>query len=192
MRILLVDNYDSFTFIIRHYLQLCEGTEVVVIRNDDDFEVHANRCDALVLSPGPGLPEESGHLMKIIGRFYQSKPMLGICLGHQAIAQFFGGRLIQLDKVCHGIPDSIVVENEDILYQGLPASFEVARYHSWTVDRNTLPKDIVISSRDNQGRIMSLRHISLPLYGVQYHPESIMTATGLQIVRNWVKHAAQS
>lgn len=191
MRILLVDNYDSFTYIICHYLQMCGATEVVVIRNDDEYEGLTQECNALVLSPGPGLPEESGHLMEIIDRYHKSKPILGICLGHQAIAQYFGADLLQLDTVCHGIPDTIEVETSDILYHGLPSNFDVARYHSWTVNEDNLPKELLVSGRDKKGRIMSLRHFSLPIYGVQYHPESIMTSFGLQIVRNWVHYVSQ-
>jgi anthranilate synthase component 2 len=191
MKILLVDNYDSFTYIIRNYLLMCDDTEVMVIRNDEDFAEHAQRADALVLSPGPGLPSESGYLMEIIQQFHKTRPMLGVCLGHQAIAEFFGAKLMQLDQVCHGIPDLIEVKCTDVLFKGLPGNLEVARYHSWMVDHRALPESLVVTSQDKQGRIMSLRHSTLPLFGVQFHPESIMTISGMQIVRNWVRHAAQ-
>jgi len=190
MKILLVDNYDSFTFIIRHYLQMCENTMVHVIRNDDDYQIEANNCDAIVLSPGPGLPAESGFLMEIIARYHTLKPMLGICLGHQAIAQYFQAKLCQLKQVFHGVPDEIEVDTTDILFQDLHREMMVARYHSWIVDHHDLPQCLLPTGFDRQGGIMSLRHQTLPIFGVQFHPESIMTPNGLQIIKNWVRYAA--
>lgn len=190
MKILLIDNYDSFTFIIRHYLLMCANTDVDVVRNDEDYREHANNCDALVLSPGPGLPMESGFLMEIISRYHSVKPILGICLGHQAIAQFFEARLLQLDEVYHGVADQIHVDNTDVLYRGLPQSIDVARYHSWMVDVKGFPECLCATGFDRRGGIMSIRHKSLPIFGVQFHPESIMSPDGLQIVKNWVGYAS--
>ena len=190
MKILLIDNYDSFTFIIRHYLLMSGDTLVHVIRNDEPYHELAEECDALVLSPGPGLPSESGFLMDIIRQYHAIKPILGICLGHQAIAQFFGARLFQLSEVCHGIPDVISADESDILYRNIHPTLEVARYHSWMVDHQDLPDCLIPTGFDKGGGIMSLRHISLPIFGVQYHPESIMTPNGLQIIKNWVGYVS--
>lgn len=190
MKILLVDNYDSFTFIIRDYLLICGNTEVNVIRNDEPYQEEADKCDAIVLSPGPGIPSESGFLMEIIKEYHAIKPMFGICLGHQAIAQYFGAKLYQLNKVCHGIPDEIDVDASDILYQNIQPKMEVARYHSWMVDHRNFPSCLLATGVDGQGGIMSFRHHTLPVCGVQFHPESIMTPNGLQIIKNWVCYAA--
>ena len=191
MKVLLIDNYDSFTFIIHHYLMMSGSTEVVVIKNDENYHQLADESDAIVLSPGPGLPHESGLLMDVITTYHQTKPILGICLGHQALAQYFGAQLMQLEHVCHGVQEEIQVDENDVLYRGLPAKISVARYHSWMVDQDRIPDSLQITSKDSQGRIMSLRHSQLPIFGVQYHPESIMTPEGLQIIKNWVNYVTK-
>jgi len=184
--ILVIDNYDSFTYNLVHYLHDL-GCEVTVKRNDklslDDIE----DFDKILLSPGPGIPDEAGLLKAIIKRYGSTKSILGICLGQQAIAEVYGGSIENLNQVYHGVATSIKRVNDDpVLYKDIPIELEVGRYHSWVVSKD-LPKDLVVTSIDENGEIMSLRHVSHDVRAVQYHPESILTPNGKKMLENWVK-----
>lgn len=187
MRILIIDNFDSFTFNLLHYIeQYCEY--VTVLRNKDIKIGTLENFDKICLSPGPGLPSEIPVLNRIIKHFGDRKPILGVCLGHQAIAESFGGSLINLDEPSHGkTVETVITDRNDYLFEGIPDIFTSGRYHSWVVDRNGLPKDIIITSVDGGGNIMSLRHKLYDIRGVQFHPESIMTDYGMKILQNWVE-----
>ncbi len=184
-KILMIDNYDSFTYNLVHYLEDLD-CEVTVKRNDriglEEVEAFPN----IVLSPGPGIPDEAGLLKEIIRNFAPSKRILGVCLGQQAIGEVFGGRLFNLDEVHHGVATRITVLREDPLFKGLPKELEVGRYHSWVVDPQ-LPEALEATSVDGQGQIMSLRHKSYDVQGVQFHPESVLTPHGKQILKNWLE-----
>ncbi len=189
MKIGIVDNYDSFTYNLVHYLEDISGEKPFVCMNDRINWKELDVCSHLVLSPGPGLPKESGELMEVIKRYHAGKNILGVCLGMQAIGEFFGASLINLEEVQHGVQSKIYVEDvhDNDLYIGIPEVIEGGRYHSWVVDINGLPGDLVITAKDEKGFAMSMQHRKLPIYAVQYHPESIMTGYGKNILRNWIE-----
>ena len=184
--ILLVDNYDSFTYNLLQYLG--EFTEVEVLRNDaPDLEEKAIQADALVLSPGPGWPADAGRMEALIKEFAGRKPILGICLGHQAIAEVFGGKLGLAKQVMHGKQSSMRLEAPSILYQGLPERMDIMRYHSIVIEE--MPESFqVISRTEDDGSIMGIQHESLPIFGLQYHPESIGTREGKETLKNFVAY----
>lgn len=183
--ILVIDNYDSFTYNLVHYLHDL-NCKVTVKRNDKLSLDEVNEYDKILLSPGPGIPDEAGLLKDIISRYAKSKSILGICLGQQAIAEVFGGSIENLDRVYHGVATTIqLVNNDDALYKDIPKNIEVGRYHSWVVSKD-LPDELIITSVDNNGEIMSLKHKEFDVRAVQYHPESILTPKGKQILKNWV------
>lgn len=187
-KILVLDNYDSFTYNLVHYLQnLTNGQTIDVFRNDEISLADVDRYDKIVLSPGPGIPNEAGILLDLIKTYAPTKSIFGVCLGHQAIAEAFGGSLINLDTVYHGVSTQInVVTPDEILFQSLPGRFEVGRYHSWVVSRDNLPGCLKINSLDDNGLIMGITHKTFDVRGVQFHPESVLTPTGLKIVENWL------
>lgn len=184
-KVFVIDNYDSFTFNLVHYLEEL-GCEVTVKRNDQ-FELdELENFPLLLLSPGPGIPDESGLLKAAIERYAPSKKILGVCLGQQAIGEVFGANLINLDKVYHGIATPVKVTQEDnVLFKDLPSRFEVGRYHSWVVE-TPLPEALEATSVDDQGQLMSLRHKTYDVRAVQYHPESVLTPYGKKILENWI------
>ena len=185
-RILLVDNYDSFTYNLVHLIEKIAPVAVDVVLNDKiDFTL-VEQYDAIVLSPGPGIPEEAGLLMPLISTFAPYKKILGVCLGHQAIAQVFGATLKNLNKVFHGISTEITLLENSGLYRDLGKHQQVGRYHSWVVDNDTLPNDLIVTAIDNHGNIMGFRHKQHDIQGVQFHPESIMTASGEKMMTNWL------
>ncbi len=187
MRILLVDNYDSFTHNLLHYLEKVTDVPVDVLRNDainlDDVEQYA----AIVLSPGPGLPEEAGILLPLINRFKHTKKILGVCLGHQAIAISYDAKMINLSQVAHGVAHPIEIRDHDVIFQGIPSQIKVGRYHSWSIQQTDLPKVLNIDAVDSDGNVMAFSHETLPLYGLQFHPESILTEYGEEMIRNWLR-----
>ena len=185
MHILVIDNYDSFTYNLVHYLEDL-NCDITVKRNDQLLLDEVKNYDKILLSPGPGLPDEAGLLKDIVKTYAHKKPILGICLGQQAIAEVFGGSLVNLPKVYHGVASTITqcTQNEP-LFKGLPNAFEVGRYHSWVVNKK-LPNCLIATSFDDDGQIMSLRHTHLDVCGVQFHPESILTPNGKQILHNWI------
>lgn len=184
MQLVIIDNYDSFVYNIVRYINDATSQKATVMRNDKiDFAL-LEKADAIVLSPGPGIPEEAGDLMKVIEQFHAKKPILGICLGHQAIGEYFGARLIQNELPLHGKSTLINKVLDDKLFIGLPAKFEVGRYHSWSIENNS--SVLEITSQTDESEVMAIRHQSLPIYGLQFHPESILTPNGRQIIQNWV------
>ena len=188
VKILLLDNYDSFTFNLYHYLESTGNHQIDVFRNDEIKLDEIKNYDKIVLSPGPGLPSEAGILMKLIKEYYSSKSILGVCLGHQAIAECFGAKLKNLNLVVHGQSKPIYkTDNSDYIFNGLPSQFNVGRYHSWVIDKKGLPKELKISSEDEQGEIMSFYHSNYNIRGIQFHPESILTEFGKEMIDNWVK-----
>lgn len=188
MKILVIDNYDSFTYNLVHALKKFEGVTVEVKRNDEVAEGEPDLYDKIVFSPGPGLPEEAGSMLAIIKNYAGKKPMLGVCLGHQAIGESFGGKLQNMNNVLHGIATPITVVAKSYLFDGLPATFDAGRYHSWIVEKESLPPVLEITSIDKEGRIMSFQHRKFDIQGVQFHPESILTPIGEKILENWVRH----
>ncbi|MDR1356687.1 MAG: aminodeoxychorismate/anthranilate synthase component II [Tannerellaceae bacterium] len=187
MKTLLFDNYDSFTYNLLHILREA-GEDTEVFRNDrigiDDVE----RFDRILLSPGPGIPEESGILLPLIRRYAPTKRILGVCLGEQAIGEAFGAKLINLDKVHHGVCSDIRVTGRDPLFDGLAPGFRAGRYHSWVVSREGFPDCLEVTAEDRaDGSVMALRHRSYNVRGVQFHPESILTPRGKDIIINWLK-----
>lgn len=185
MKIAVIDNYDSFTYNLVHLVRSLD-VEVDVVRNDK-FKIEDLSCyDKILLSPGPGIPSEAGLLLDVIKTYAGRKPLLGVCLGHQAIAEVFGGTLRNLQNVYHGVATPCRVVADDVLFNGLPKEFEVGRYHSWVVDRSTLPSCLEVTSESPDGEIMSLRHRELDVRGVQFHPESVLTPVGKQIISNWI------
>lgn len=185
MKVLVIDNYDSFVYNLVHYLEELD-CDVVVKRNDELTLEEVEAYDKILLSPGPGIPDEAGLMKSIIERYAPTKSIFGVCLGQQAIAEVFGGRIINLDKVYHGLATEIEIVDKDIIYENLPKKIDVGRYHSWVVAKD-LPTDLVVTSVDEQGQIMSLRHKTYNVRAVQYHPESVLTPEGKRIIKNWVE-----
>jgi anthranilate synthase component 2 len=185
-KVIIIDNYDSFTYNLVHYLEDLNA-EVSVYRNDE-FELNElDKFDKILLSPGPGIPEEAGLLLDVIKKYAPTKSILGICLGQQAIGEVFGGSLINLEKVYHGVSSKVKLQKEDSLFKDLPIQFEVGRYHSWVINPDDFPDDLEITSVDENGEIMSIRHKTYDVKGVQYHPESILTPHGKKILENWLE-----
>jgi len=184
-KILVIDNYDSFTFNLVHYFEDLD-CEVIVKRNDQLTLEEVDAFDRIVLSPGPGIPDEAGLLKDIIANYAPTKSILGVCLGQQAIGEVFGGSLVNLEEVYHGIATQISIIKEDVLFQGLPKKIDVGRYHSWVVDEK-LPDALEATSVDENGQIMSLRHKTYDVCAVQFHPESVLTPDGKKILENWLK-----
>jgi len=187
MKILVIDNYDSFVFNLVHYLEEFSNN-VTVVRNDEIEISQVHDYDAILLSPGPGVPEEAGKLKEIIRTYASQKPILGVCLGQQAITEVFGGSLENLSRVYHGVATKIkVIDSSEILYQGLPTELEIGRYHSWVVHQQ-LPDCLIATSVDEEGNIMSIRHKEYEVRAVQFHPESVLTPEGKKMIHNWVEH----
>lgn len=192
MKILVFDNYDSFTYNLVHLVEKITHEKVDVYRNDQLPMEKIKEYDKIILSPGPGIPEEAGSLLPLIKEYASSKSILGVCLGHQAIGQAFGAELINLSSVFHGVATKIEVrsrESEVIspLFEGLPNELEVGRYHSWVVSKENFPETLEITAEDESGMIMGLQHKTYDVQGVQFHPESVLTPMGEEIMKNWLK-----
>ncbi|HAN77747.1 MAG TPA: aminodeoxychorismate/anthranilate synthase component II [Bacteroidales bacterium] len=187
MKIAVLDNYDSFTYNLVHYIEKITNQKVDVFRNDQISVSDLNEYDKILLSPGPGLPNEAGILIDVIKTYAPTKSILGVCLGMQAMAEAFGGKLNNLDKVYHGIATQMTITNPDVvLYKGIEPQFIAGRYHSWVVDVESLPKEFIISSKDEEGNAMSIFHKSYDMRAVQFHPESVLTPQGFKMIENWV------
>lgn len=185
-KILIFDNYDSFTYNLVHSVKSLGYHDVDVFRNDKvDLDAVAS-YDKIILSPGPGLPLEAGVLIPLIERYAATKSILGVCLGHQAIGELFGAKLENTPTVYHGVQTPITVVGEDYLFKGIPERIEVGRYHSWIVSRENFPAELVVTAEDETGTVMAMRHASLDVHGVQFHPESILTPHGIEIIRNFL------
>ena len=187
MKTVIIDNYDSFTYNLAHLVKEL-GAEVSVVRNDQFRLSELKPFDKIILSPGPGIPTEAGLLMDVIDAYASVKPILGVCLGHQAIGEYFGGKLTNLSQVFHGIASIISITAPDYIYKELPAQVQVGRYHSWVVDNEGLSDCLEVTSVSEEGQIMSLRHKQYDVRGIQYHPESVLTPEGRKIIANWLKH----
>lgn len=188
MKILVFDNYDSFTYNLVQLIKEESNATVEVFRNDEISLEAIKEYDKILLSPGPGIPSESGLLLPLIKEYAASKSIFGVCLGQQAIAEAFGGSLINLSKVFHGVATPVELIDESTLFEGMPKSFNVGRYHSWVVNEADLPAALKITSKDVDGYIMSLEHKEYDVKGVQYHPESVLTPEGAKIISNWLKY----
>ena len=187
MKILVFDNYDSFTYNLVHLVEKILHLKVDVFRNDEIPLEKVKEYDKIILSPGPGVPSEAGLLLPLIKEYASSKSILGVCLGHQAIGEAFGGTLINLDTVFHGVATPIkIVNNKSAILQGLGEKVEVGRYHSWIIDRKNFPGELEITAVDENDYIMALQHKKYDVQGVQFHPESVLTPCGERIMRNWL------
>ncbi len=189
MKILVIDNYDSFVYNLVHYLEELD-CDVVVKRNDRFSLEEVAAYDKILLSPGPGIPDEAGLLKPLLLQYYQTKPILGVCLGQQAIGEVFGGTIENLENVFHGVATKafILVEDEP-LFKNITSPFEIGRYHSWVVSKKNFPPMLEITAADENGQIMALRHREYDLRAVQFHPESVLTPEGKKIIQNWVRHS---
>lgn len=186
MKILIFDNYDSFTYNLVHLVKELGFTDVDVYRNDKIALHDIAKYDKIILSPGPGIPSEAGLLLPLIKEYAGKKPILGVCLGHQAIGEAFGAELTNLEDVYHGVTTQIKITNPDYIFDSLGSELEVGRYHSWIVSNKDLPECIEVTAVDNNGQIMALRHKEYDIHGVQFHPESVLTPAGEIIVRNFL------
>ena len=186
--ILLLDNFDSFTYNLYHLLYSVSGVKPVVLRNDLPDPRVALQYSKIVLSPGPGLPRESGNLMEVIHQCWGKAKILGVCLGHQALALNTGGKLNQLDHVYHGVSRKGIITSRSALFEGIENHFDAGSYHSWTVDKSSLNDQWKIIAEDQAGEILAMEHHSLPITGIQFHPESVLTPLGAKMIENWLKH----
>jgi anthranilate synthase component II len=187
MKIMILDNYDSFTYNLAHILKELSKGPVDVHRNDEIDLENIGKYDKIVISPGPGIPDQAGITKKLIGHFASTKSILGVCLGCQAIAEVFGGSLINLDKVYHGVGTNInILDEGDRIFTEIPKSFTAGRYHSWVININNLPADLKITAKDDEGMIMAITHLTNDVKGVQFHPESVLTKYGKQMLLNWL------
>ncbi len=186
MKILIFDNYDSFTYNLVHLVKELGYTDVDVFRNDKIALEDVAKYDKIILSPGPGIPSEAGLLLPLIKEYAGKRPILGVCLGHQAIGEAFGAQLKNLEDVYHGVATRINITQPDYIFDTLGSELEVGRYHSWIVDNNGLPDCIEITATDNNGQIMALKHKEFDVHGVQFHPESVLTPAGETIVKNFL------
>jgi anthranilate synthase component 2 len=184
-KIVIVDNYDSFTYNLAHLVRQL-GAEVTVVRNDQFLLPDLQQYDKIILSPGPGIPSEAGLLLDVIRTYAGKKPILGVCLGHQAIGEAFGAKLVNLSEVYHGVATEGTQLGCDVVFDQLPERIVMGRYHSWVVDRDSLPDCLMVTAVSDDGMIMAMRHRELPIHGIQFHPESVMTPDGPKMVENWL------
>lgn len=188
MKVVIIDNYDSFTYNLAHLVKEL-GADVTVFRNDQ-FQLPELECfDTIILSPGPGIPSEAGLLMDVIRKYAGRKPMLGVCLGHQAIGEAFGAKLTNLSEVYHGVATPCTQFGNDVIFDGLDKCIEIGRYHSWVVDRSGFPDCLDVTAVSDDGCIMGLKHKNYDIHGIQFHPESVLTPDGKKMVRNWLEKA---
>lgn len=187
MKTVIIDNYDSFTYNLVHLVREL-GAEITVYRNDK-FELgDLEEFDKILLSPGPGIPSEAGKMMEVIAAYAGKKPILGICLGEQGIGEHFGGTLVNLSEVFHGVQTPVQITADDYIFEGIPQQIQVGRYHSWVVDAQSLPECLEATALSEEGQVMALRHRTLDVRGIQFHPESVLTPQGRTIINNWLNH----
>jgi anthranilate synthase component 2 len=187
MKILIFDNYDSFTYNLVHMVEAITNKKADVFRNDEIMLEKIGKYDKIILSPGPGIPSEAGLLLPLIKEYASSKSILGVCLGHQAVGEAFGGKLVNLATVFHGIATGCTLDTTSPLFKSLPANINVGRYHSWVISEDGFPGELDITARDDNGYIMALQHKNYDVQGVQFHPESVLTPDGKTILQNWLK-----
>ncbi len=185
MKVVIIDNYDSFTYNLAHLVREL-GVEVTVFRNDQFQLGELERFDKIILSPGPGIPSEAGLLLDVIKHYAGKKPMLGVCLGHQAIGEVFGGKLTNLSEVYHGVATPCTQFGNDPIFAGLPKRIEIGRYHSWVVSKEQFPDCLEVTAESDDGCIMGLKHKNYDIHGIQFHPESVLTPEGKTMVKNWL------
>ena len=185
MKIVIIDNYDSFTYNLSHLIKEL-GAEVTVWRNDQFQLQQLEAFDKIVLSPGPGIPSEAGLLLDVIRAYAGKKPIFGVCLGHQAVGEVFGAQLTNLSDVFHGVATEGTLFGNDAVFDGLPRRITMGRYHSWVVSKENFPDCLEITAESDEGQIMALRHKEYDIHGIQFHPESVLTPDGRQILRNWI------
>lgn len=187
LKILILDNYDSFTFNLLHLVEQVDGVKADVFRNDEISQKNVLHYDKIILSPGPGLPLEAGITMEVIKEYASTKPILGVCLGHQAIAEVFGAELFNLEQVQHGVSTlTTITDRAEPIFKNIPDTFKTGRYHSWMVNQDNLPGCFKITAVDDQKNIMALRHRSFDVCGIQFHPESVLTDHGKTLIGNWI------
>lgn len=187
-RILIIDNYDSFTYNLVQIVEENFNGEIDVFRNDEISIEEAGKYDGIIISPGPGIPDEAGNLKSIIAQYTPEKKIFGVCLGLQAIAEVFGGTLINLEHVFHGVKTKMnVIHPDDILFKNIPEEFEAGRYHSWVVEAKKIPDELEVTCIDEQNQVMAMRHKKFKVNGVQFHPESVMTKYGKQMIINFLE-----
>ena len=187
MKIVIIDNYDSFTYNLSHLVKEL-GAEVTVYRNDQFELSQLEAFDKIILSPGPGIPSEAGLLLDVIKTYAGKKPMLGVCLGHQAIGEVFGGKLTNLADVYHGVQTEGTQLGNDYIFEGLPKRIAMGRYHSWVVDKDGFLDVLEITATSDEGQIMGLKHKEYDIHGIQFHPESVLTPDGRTMIGNWLNH----
>lgn len=188
-KILIIDNFDSFTYNLYQLLYSTSDSELKVVRNNELTNEQILLSDAVVISPGPGLPKETNNLFALKDQIILQKPVLGVCLGHQLLAEYFGAELVNLSKVYHGVArNTKIIGDNNMMYKDFDNSFEAGSYHSWTVNKETDIPELLVNARDVNNEIMSFIHRELPIWGVQYHPESILTPMGSQLVKNWFNY----
>ena len=186
-RLLIIDNFDSFTYNLLHYCETFPGIYCEVKRNDEVDADYADSFDSLLFSPGPGLPKDAGNMMSIIEKHHQSKKILGVCLGMQALGEFFGAELINGEFPMHGrISQLNITDHSSVLFKDISSSFNIGRYHSWMINEQTLPQELIPTAFAGDGSLQSMRHISLPIEAVQFHPESVLTEYGREMINNWL------
>jgi anthranilate synthase component II len=186
MKILVLDNYDSFTYNLVHMVQKIVGGKTDVFRNDEIPLEKVKEYDKIILSPGPGIPSEAGSLLPLIKEYASTKSILGVCLGHQAIGEAFGGQLENLSTVYHGISTDCFVDSSKKIFSRLPKIFPVGRYHSWIISEKGFPDELEVTAKDSNGMIMAIQHRRYDVQGVQFHPESVLTPNGEKILENWL------
>lgn len=188
MKILVLDNYDSFTYNLVHIIRrLGHIDQTSVYRNDKISLDEVGAYDKILLSPGPGVPKDAGIMPELLQHYSPSKSILGVCLGHQAIGEAFGGSIFNMSEVLHGVATNAKLDTSDILFHGLPENVTVCRYHSWAIDRDALPTGIKVTATDDSGQVMAIAHEQYDVRGVQFHPESILTEHGEEMINNWLK-----
>jgi len=188
MKVLVLDNYDSFTYNLVHIIEKILGQKIDVFRNDEISLEEIEKYDKIILSPGPGIPDEAGILKDVIREYAPTKSMFGVCLGEQAIAEVFGGKLTNLTEVHHGVSSKMTVLDDDVIFADVPEVFDGGRYHSWIVSKENLPDSLKVTCVDSEGEIMALRHKEYDVAGVQFHPESVLTEAGEKMIENFLKN----
>lgn len=186
MKLLIIDNYDSFTYNLVQLVEQAGANNCSIVKNDELDKLKPDDFDRAIISPGPGVAREAGQLMWFLRKFHKTKPMLGICLGHEAIAEIFGAKLVPMKEPMHGIKNKAHVLISDGVFSGLPSIFNIGHYHSWSIDEQTLPNELEVMLRDKNNINMAIRHVKYNLVGLQFHPESIMTDHGLEMMKNWL------
>jgi len=186
MKVLFIDNYDSFTWNLHHLIKMAGMTDIEIVANDRINESMIVEANAIVFSPGPGLPDDAGQTKNMIKKYAGRKKLLGVCLGHQAIAEVFGAEVVHADEIFHGTSTRLEILERDFIFKDMPEQVYVGRYHSWVVSPAGFPADLMVTAIDQKGVIMALRHKTMDVTGVQFHPESVMTPMGVKMIQNWM------